>query len=319
MKKIISVILALAALLSLSACGSAAKQSAAYTSSYAVEAPAAAPAEVYAEEMDFGGFSASGSVNEAEAPEHRDADINPEKIIYSGNATVETTEFETAVEGLTALVHKYGGFIEQSSVNGSNYYSISRGYAASRSAYYTIRIPSESFNTIMNELSTLGNVPYSRIYTTNITSEYYDTAARLKSYQVQEETLLALLEKAESIEDVLAVQSELSNVRYRIESLQSTIKNWDRQVSYSTIDVGIDEVREYTPEASISYGKRLANAFRSGIVGFWDFLKDALIWFAESLPALVILAVIAFFGIKGMKKSAQKRREKKAKKTEKAE
>lgn len=319
MKKILSVILALAALLSLSACGAAANQGAAYTESYAVEAPAAAPAEAYYEEMDFGGLSASGSTNSAEAPEHRDADINPEKIIYSGSATVETTEFETAVEGLAALVHKYGGFIEQSSVNGSNYYSISRGYAASRSAYYTIRIPSESFNSIMNELSTLGNVPYSHVYTTNITSEYYDTAARLKSYQVQEETLLALLEKAESIEDVLAVQTELSNVRYRIESLQSTIKNWDRQVSYSAIDVSIDEVREYTPEASISYGKRLSNAFRSGITGFWDFLKDTLIWFAESLPALVILALVVFFGTKGIKKSIKKRREKKAEKAEKAE
>lgn len=317
MKKILSVILALAALLSLSACGASVNQSAAYTASYAVEAPAMAEAAM--DEMDFGGFSASGSMNSEEAPERQDAEINPEKIIYSGSATVETTEFETAVEGLTALVRKYGGFIEQSSVNGANYYSISRGYSANRSAYYTIRIPSESFSTIMTELSTLGNVPYSHVYTTNITSEYYDTAARLKAYEVQEATLLSLLEKAENIEEVLAVQSQLSDVRYRIESLQSTIKNWDRQVSYSSVDVSVEEVREYTPEAKISYGQRLSNAFRSGITGFWDFLKDALVWFAESLPALVVLAVISFFGIKGIKKSVKKRREKKAKKSEKAE
>lgn len=318
MKKTSALILALIALLSLCACGSAKSESAAYTASYAVEAPAEMPA-VTMDEMDFGGFSASAVSGSEEAPARENNELSPEKIIYSGNATVETTDFDTAIEGLNALVSKFGGFIEQSSVNGSNYYSISRGYAASRSAYYTIRIPSESFRTIMNELSTLGNVPYSHVYTTNITSEYYDTAARLKSYQVQEETLLALLEKAESIEDVLAVQSELSNVRYRIESLQSTLKNWDRQVSYSSIDVEISEVREYTPEAKMSYGERLANAFRSGMVGFWDFLKDTLIWFAESLPALVILALVVFFGTKGIKKSIKKRREKKAEKAEKAE
>lgn len=321
MKKTVSLILAVLTLLSLCACGS----SNYYAASEAVTAPAAAPS--YAEEMysldeyELGGFAASGMPAEsaAEAPAESSVQtpaLNPDKIIYSGDATIETTEFDAAVEGLNTLVSKHGGFIEQSSINGSNYYSISRGYSYNRSASYTIRIPSSSFNTAMTELSGLGNVPYSYIYTTNITSQYYDTAARLKSYQVQEETLLELLDRAESIDDVLAVQSELSNVRYRIESLQSTLNNWDRQVSYSTINVSIDEVKEYTPEAKESYGHRLARAFRTGFTDFWDFLKDLLVWFAESLPSLVVLAVIGFFGVKGIKKLNAKRRAKKEVKRE---
>ena len=67
--------------------------------------------------------------------------------------------------GLDALVKRYGGFVESSSLNGSNYYSQSRGYAPSRSADFVLRIPSARFSELMNSLSELGNVPYSHTYT----------------------------------------------------------------------------------------------------------------------------------------------------------
>ena len=54
-------------------------------------------------------------------------DENPEKIIYSADATVETTEFDKTLEELAALIKEYGGWVQSSSINGANYYSISRG------------------------------------------------------------------------------------------------------------------------------------------------------------------------------------------------
>ena len=82
-------------------------------------------------------------------------DENPEKIIYSADATVETTEFDKTLEELAALIKEYGGWVQSSSINGANYYSISRGSSYNRSADYTIRIPSDKFQTVRGSLSTL--------------------------------------------------------------------------------------------------------------------------------------------------------------------
>jgi len=123
----------------------------------------------------------------------------------------------------------------------------------------------------------------------------YAAAARYVDANVlrtQEQSLLEMMEKAETVSDLLEIQAQLSDVRYHIESLQSTLTNWDRQVSYSTISLTVEEVREYTPEAKLSFGRQLALAFSRGIRSIGEFFRDLLLWLIEALPALVILGVV---------------------------
>ena len=221
---------------------------------------------------------------------------------------METTEFELTLEKLQGLVQQYGGFIESSSINGSNYYSQSRGYAGNRSANYTIRIPSARFSELMGNLSALGNVPYTYTYTENITSRYYDVQARLTAYETQEQRLLEMMEMAETVSDVIVIEDRLTELRYQIESLQSSLNNWDRQVSYSTVNVNINEVTVYTPEAKLSYGQRLGLAIRSGLQSTAEFFSDFLLWFLEALPALVILAVLIVLVVIIIRRARKKRR-----------
>lgn len=318
MKKSLALILSILMLLSLCACGSgsqSAKDANYYVSSPA-EAPMPEPEEIYWDEAEsaYGGFAMSESKT-ADAPEAAEpqADtIQPEKIIYSADATVETTEFELTLEKLQGLVQQYGGFIETSSINGSNYYSQSRGYANSRSASYTIRVPSARFNELMSSLSALGNVPYTYTYTENITSRYYDVQARLTAYQTQEQRLLEMMEMAETVSDIIVIEDRLTELRYQIESLQSTLNNWDRQVSYSSVSVNINEVTVYTPEAKLSYGQRLGLALRNGLQGVADFFSDFLLWFLEALPALLILAAVVVLAVVLIRRGAKKRRARKA-------
>lgn len=301
MKKRLSLALAAVLALSLCACGSVKNRDAGKTEA-PVPAPmyAAADMAVYEsapQEAIAGNGLAAYSVNMAEKPraeEEKNADTKPDKIIYSADATVETTDLDAALDALNALIEKYSAWIESSSVNGANYNDISRGRLSLRSASYTLRIPSESFDTLMHSLSDIGNVPYSHIYTDNVTAQYYDTQARLDSYKTQEQSLLRLMEKAESVEDIITVEDKLSEVRYNIESLQSTINNWDRRVSYSTVYLSINEVARYTPPVVVNptFGERIADAFSDGIENAIEFLSDALVWLIEALPALVILAVV---------------------------
>lgn len=321
MKKILSLLLALLMLLSLCACGSSAMQNA------STSEPAALRSESYDMAAEEAGFAAAGnalavngrsagsdSVESSAAGNGTEADINPDKIIYSGDATVETTDFDGTIASLSELVESYKGWIESSSVNGANYYSKARGYSSNRSASYTLRIPSERFSALMSGLSTLGNVPYTYVYTENVTAQYYDTQARLTAYQAQEARLLEMMEKAETVEDVITIEEKLTELRYQIESLQSSLTNWDRRVNYSTLSLRIEEVQEYTPEkeAKISYGRELWLALTGALKDTGNFFKDLLVFLVSALPAIVILVVLFFLLRPVVRKARSARRAKKA-------
>lgn len=313
MKKSLSLLLALLMLLSLCACGSAGSQSAAYE--YASEAPAAAPAmsmDMSAEEAGYGGFSPAKN---AGVPGDTGAGVpetDPAKIIYSADATVETTDFDGSITKLLEMVEQSKGWIESSSMNSANYRSIARGSSYNRSASYTLRIPSDKFDLLMGSLSQIGNVPYSHTYTENVTSQYYDTQARLTAYQTQETRLLEMMEKAETVSDVIAIEEKLTELRYQIESLQSSLKNWDRQVSYSTITLEVVEVSEYSPEPQQTYGQELWQALTGAFRGLGQFFKDLLVFLVSAIPTILVLTVLFFIFRPLLRRLAARRREKKA-------
>ena len=310
MKKSLSLLLALLMTLSLCACG--ASKSMAYESS-ASEAPAAMYMSAdTAAEADYGGFAVAGGANAAGEAGSDAPETDPSKIIYSADATVETTDFDGSIAKLLALVEQNKGWIEASSMSGANYRSIARGSSYNRSASYTLRIPSDKFELLMGSLSEIGNVPYSHTYTENVTSQYYDTQARLTAYQTQETRLLEMMEKAETVSDVIAIEEKLTELRYQIESLQSALKNWDRQVSYSTIDLEVMEVSEYTPEPQQSYGQELWQALTGAFRNLGQFFKDLLVFLVSAIPTILVLTALFFIFRPLFRKLAARRREKKA-------
>ena len=325
MKKRLSLALAAVLALSLCACGSVKNSNAGKTEA-PVPAPmyAAADMAVYEsapQEAIAGNGLAAYSMNMAKKPraeENKLTDTKPDKIIYSADATIETTDLDAALDALNALSEKYSAWIESSSVNGANYSDISRGRLSLRSASYTLRIPSESFDTLMHSLSDIGNVPYSHIYTDNVTAQYYDTQARLDSYKTQEQSLLRLMEKAESVEDIITIESKLAEVRYSIESLQSTLNNWDRRVSYSTVNLTVEEVAEYTPETIVkpSFGQKFVKAVRDGFKTAGEVISGFVLWLVEALPTLVIAAAVIFALFLLVRSFVRKRKAKKAEKKE---
>ena len=299
MKKRIALLLALLMTLSLCACGSS-SQTASSTEAVYDSAPME-PESNMARASGFATMDAPGAAGEYgeydSGAESGDVPSeNPEKIIYSADATVETTEFDKTLEELAALIKEYGGWVQSSSINGANYYSISRGSSYNRSADYTIRIPSDKFQTVMGTLSTLGNVPYSYTYTENVSAQYYDVQSRLTAYKTQEARLLEMMEKAQTVEDTITIEEKLTELQYKIDSLQSSLNNWDRQVNYSTISLSVQEVGEYTEQqaVTISYGQRLLNAFTDSLKGAGRFFKNLLVFLVSAIPTLVILAVLFF-------------------------
>ena len=213
-----------------------------------------------------------------------------DKIIYSGSANVETIHFEETIDKVYALIEEYGGFIESSYVTGKDYSTTYYNRPGYRSASFTIRVPRENFQTFTGALEGLGNLTRSSVQAQNITSSYYDTQSRLNTYRTEEERLLDMLRKADTVEDMLNIEDRLANVRYSIESLTTTLTNWDSKINYSTLELSITEVKELTQETPITrtFGAEIAERFRSSCQWLLNAVKGCFLFCVSALPILII-------------------------------
>jgi len=215
-----------------------------------------------------------------------------DKIIWSAYAEVETQDLDATVAAVRELLERWGGFTESSAITGTDYYgSPGRG----RSARFVLRIPREHFPGLTEALSTLGNIPYFESDAVNVTPAYRDTESRLRVLRIEEERLFAMLEKATTVEEMLSVEERLSELRYEIESLNSDLLGWDSLVNYSTVELYIREVAEYTQEVPVqrTYWQQLVDEFVYSMESVGDFFRDFLRLLVGALPVLAVLAILA--------------------------
>ena len=218
-----------------------------------------------------------------------------EKIIYSVNADVETIKFDDTIDQVYEIIALNGGFVESSYVGGMNYMQKYQGYQPYRTADFTLRIPVERLNAVTASLDTLGSVTALRSNAENITAQFFDTDSRLNSYKIQEERLLDMLSKTDNVPDMISIEQRLADVRYDIESLTTTLRNWQNNVDYSTLTLSIYEVQEYTEITPIyrTYWQQIGDGLAATIRSVGRFFTNLFKWIVINLPVLIILAVIA--------------------------
>lgn len=253
-----------------------------------------APMERPTEETEGGAFS--------NLPQNR-------KLIRTVDLDMETKEFEQMMSQLETQVQELGGYIENlETYNGSSY----SDYRSSRWANMSIRIPKESLNGFLETMSVIGNVVRRSDSVEDVTLNYVDMESRRDTLKAEQARLLELLEQAETVEDMIALEERLSNVRYGLESMESQLRTIDNQVDYSTVHLYLSEVKELTPVDEKTDFQRVTEGFADSIKEIGNGIKEGAIWFVIHIPYLVIwAAVIAAFAVI-LKKWRKKRREKKA-------
>ena len=308
--------LVLSAALLLSGCGGGAKDGG-YTNGYAQSA-SSTPMEAaydrdYAYEEAYGETASASSVSELIGAAAQVQQSETEKMIYTAYATLETLEFQKTTAAVQELLGRFGAYIESSSVSGNSYNS-SR---SSRSASYTIRVPVQNYTDMSVALAELGNVTSYSSNAENITSRFVDTEARLRTYRTEYDRLIEMLEAADDVESMIYIESRLSEVEYQIESLTSTLRDWQGRVDYSTIVLNVVEVKVLSEPVAEpeTFGERVSAAFTESIEWLGEALVDIAIAIIAILPWLVIPAVIVvviILLVKRHKKSKAKKAAKKA-------
>ncbi|MBU5628103.1 DUF4349 domain-containing protein [Oscillibacter sp. MSJ-2] len=209
------------------------------------------------------------------------------KRIYTAQVQMETTEFDSAASSIAELVEELGGWFESSSVS-----SYGSGY---RYGNYTVRVPADQYTPFLSQVGTLCHVTYQSQGTEDVTEVYYDTSGRLKTQQVKLERLQELLRRAETMEDIITVESAISETEAQIEALSGELQRYDHLVDYSTVYLSLDEVYRLSnvEEPVSTLSGRLGAAFSSGWKDFTGFLESLVVALAYGWVWVVVLIAVA--------------------------
>ena len=215
------------------------------------------------------------------------------KLIKTVNMDVETEEFDGLIAKLRERVGELKGYIESSNIRGNI------RYQESRNAAITIRVPSGELENFVNEVAEISNIVRKSENVSDITLTYVDVESRKKALEIEQERLHNLLEKAESVEDIITIEGRLSEVRYELQSYASQLLVYDNQVDYSTIHLNISEVKRLTPQEEPSILERITEGFSDNLSAATKMLVDLFIGIIILSPywglwVLIVLAIVFF-------------------------
>ena len=136
------------------------------------------------------------------------------------------------------------------------------------------------------------NVTSNSESTENVTLTYVSTKSRVEALEVEQARLLELLENAENMEDLLTIESRLTDVRWELENYASQLRVLDNQVNYSTIHLSVWEVDKPTVVAERTVWQKIGDGFSENAGDMWDGLVNTFIWLITVIPYLIPLALI---------------------------
>lgn len=248
---------------------------------YAATEAAAAETAAGTYEMDDAGITDTSGLNQAVAGNR--------KLIRNVNMDVESTDFTSLISQITAKINELGGYVELSNVSGT---SVNAYSSSARYADITARIPADKLDSFIQTVQTAGNVTNKSEQVTDVTLQYSDMESRQKSLKIEQDRLWALLEKADTLEAVIALESRLSEIRYQLESYESQLKLYDNQVAYSTVSLYVSEVKTFTPAAPDSVGTRMQKGFQRSVNELKDSGINFCVWIVSNSPILLLWIIV---------------------------
>lgn len=237
------------------------------------------------------------------------------KLIRNMDLSLETTGFDELLTVIDRKAVEMGGYVESSTVEGG-------AAERNRYAYLTVRIPSEQLEVFEELIGNSASVLSKSSYVQDVTLHYSDLEAHIASLRTEQQTLNTMLAKAENIDDIIAIQNELTSVRYQLESYESQMKVLENQVSYSTVNINISEVETPSVHEKEGFFSRLKytfiNSTRDLGVGIQNFLIfffgnifSIMIGLAAAAGALILLRWIFRFLFSKEKRGSSKGSERK--------
>jgi hypothetical protein len=196
------------------------------------------------------------------------------KIIHTADIDLVVEEFGPIPDQVRALARQSGGYIAKSNLRGST--------GRPRGGDWTLRVPTDKYDSLLDELESLGEVRRSSSNSQDVSEEYYDVEARIRNKKQEETRLLRHLEESTGrLEDILLIEKELSRVRGEVERMEGRLRVLADLTTLTTIHLTVEEIKNYVPPAAPTFATQIGRSFD----GSWGALVD----FGKGLTLLVVI------------------------------
>ena len=285
-KKYVSLFLALTLLLSLAACGAAGGNSMIAADSAQSESNTA-PGAASGEAGWDGGYDLEFPLVDGMEDPPQSAGTLPAnaKMIYTADLSLESQDFDAAAQAVDRLAEELGGWFESRRVEQGS---------GRRYLYCTVRVPAEHFAAFLDRAGEAAHLLSREENGQDVSEAYYDNEARLTTQRTKLERLQTLLAQAESMEDIISLESAISDTELEIEYLTGALRRYDSLVGYSTITLSLREVYRLSDdqEVPVTFGQRLSAALAAGLRSGVSGAEDVLIALARNWLTLLVWIVI---------------------------
>jgi hypothetical protein len=212
------------------------------------------------------------------------------RIIKTGYLDMVVDSVSESSAKISAIATGQGGFVQDS--------DISEREDGTHFGNVTVRVPTDAFETAMTEIKAVASVVKTEsTQGQDITEQYTDLEARLRNAQAQEKVYLEILDKAETVEEILQVQQYLQGIRYEIESYQGQLKYLTNVTTYSTISVALsEEPTVRIPTKEFRFGSIVREAGRA-LVAIAQNVAIAAIWLIIVGGGLLLPLALIVWGI----------------------
>ncbi len=249
------------------------------------------PADIGKVEVGDGGTSFQPDANQTgtavQSPDR--------KIIRTYTVEGETKVYDETIASLNTSIAAHGGYIGESKVTGASYdYS---GSKYSRQAYFSIKIPAENLDAFISQVGGMINVTSSYSNQQDISESYYSIEARIKTLETERDSLLAMMASINTATDYdfwYTLQKKISETEQQIAEYQAIIRTYDGQVAYSTVNLTLREVIEFTQleEEEPTFFERISKAFTESWTSFGEGCMDLAVFLVYAFPTLLVIAAV---------------------------
>lgn len=254
-----------------------------------------------AEDGDAIAENSSGSTRNMPAAER--------KMIRNAYLSVSVSDYTSAYDALEALASEYDGYVLSAAT-----YSYSDGLPTQGDM--TLKVDSNALEAVLAEIEEIGEITSRDISGEDVTQQYYDVEARLTQYKAQRDRLLELYEQAETVSEILEVESELGRINVEIDSLEGSLRYLSEMTDLATVNVSLYVPGEYRPAIDTNpwsdFGRKMLQALTNGLNFIISAAANVLFFLLAAVPVLLLLLLL-FLIIRAVVRHGRKKNTKKNK------
>ncbi len=219
--------------------------------------------------------------------------VSAPQIIRTGSVSLLVADVERAINATQVVARSHGG----------NVLSLSDQTPTQEGVRHTaqmqIGVPQYEFDAAMTALASVGGVQARSVSAQDVSAQIVDVQARLNNARRTESDLLKIMDRQGKIEDVLAAEQQLAQVREQVEELDGQLQATKHQVAYSTIDVSLTDAAAKTTTVAPTGAQKLGDAWQAAlrsVGGFTLGILSSMLWLVAYLPYIALVAVLAVVG-----------------------